>query len=83
MKQALPTKHAKHFEKMAELLCRINPGLRIDPFTSHAQINGTEKKIVFVPKSPVSWSEMSRYPGRLLPWFAQDIKHFFFYHYKV
>ena len=43
MKQALPTKHAKHFEKMAKLTYAENPGPGIDPFTSHAQIYVTEK----------------------------------------
>ena len=38
-----PTKHTKHFEKNGWTdLCRINPGPRIDPFTSHAQIYITE-----------------------------------------
>ena len=48
MKEVLPTKHAKHFEKMAEKngwtdLCRINPGPKIDLFTSYAQIYIIEK----------------------------------------
>ena len=48
MKQALPTKHAKHIEINGLTdLCRINPGPRIDPFTSHAQINVIENKISF------------------------------------
>ena len=34
-------------------LCRINPGPRIDPFTSHAQINITSLKIKFVFKMKV------------------------------
>ena len=33
-----PTKHAKHWKHGWTDLCRINPGPRIDPFTSHAQI---------------------------------------------
>ena len=40
---------------------------------AYAQI----KKIVFVPKSPVTRSDISRYPGRLPPWLEQDIKQFF------
>ena len=48
MKQALPTKHAKHTEKNGWTnLCRINPGPTIDPFTSHAQINVIENKVSF------------------------------------
>ena len=35
------------------------------------------KKIVLVRKVPLAGSEMSHYPGRLLPRFAQDIKQFF------
>ena len=35
------------------------------------------QKIVLVRKVPLLGSEMSRYPGRLLPQFAQDIKQFF------
>ena len=35
------------------------------------------QKIVLVRKVPLPGSEMSRYPGRLLPRFAQDIKQFF------
>ena len=39
-----PTKDAKHFEKNGWTdLCQINPGPRIDPFTSHAQIYVIEK----------------------------------------
>ena len=55
----------------------INPGPRNDPFTSHAQINVIEKKSFLVRNVPLPMSEMSRYPRRLLPWFAQDIKQFF------
>ena len=33
-----------------------------------------DKKIVLVRKVPLAGSEMSRYPGRLLPRFAQGIK---------
>ena len=40
------------------------------------------QKIVLVRKVPLPGSEMSRYPGRLLPLFAQDIKPFLC-HYKV
>ena len=59
-------------------LCRINPGPWIDPFTSHAQINVIEKKKRFlVRKVPLPGSDMSRYPERLLPWFAQNIKQCF------
>ena len=35
------------------------------------------QKIVLVRKVPLAGSEVSRYPGRLLPRFAQDIKQFF------
>ena len=35
------------------------------------------QKIVFVRKVPLPGSKMSRYPGHLLPRFAQDIKQFF------
>ena len=35
------------------------------------------KKIVLVRKVPLPGSEMSRYPGRLLTRFAQEIKQFF------
>ena len=35
------------------------------------------QKIVLVRKVPLAESEMSRYPGHLLPRFAQDIKHYF------
>ena len=39
-----PTKHAKNLKKNGWTdLCRINPGPRIDQFTSHAQIYVTEK----------------------------------------
>ena len=34
------------------------------------------KKSFLVRQVPLPWSEMSPYPGRLLPSFAQDIKHF-------
>ena len=46
------------------LICMINPGPRIDPFTSHAQINFIEKKSFLVRKVQLSGSEMSHYPGR-------------------
>ena len=35
------------------------------------------QKIVLIREVPLHRSEISRYPGRLLPRFAQDIKHFF------
>ena len=35
----LASKYAKHLEKNGWTdICRINPGPRFDPFTSHAQI---------------------------------------------
>ena len=40
------------------------------------------QKILLVRKVPLPGSEMSRYPGRLLPRYAQGIKQFFC-HYKV
>ena len=43
----------------------------------HAQINVIEKKSFLVRKVPLPGSQMSRYPGCLLPWFTQDIKQVF------
>ena len=41
------------------------------------KLTSMKKKSFLVRKAPLPGSEMSRYPGRLLPWFAQDIKQFF------
>ena len=45
--------------------------------TKPIQYVASKTKHRFGPKSPVTRSEMSRYPGRLLPRFAQAIKLFF------
>ena len=45
--------------------------------TKPIQYVASKTKIVLVRKVPLPGSEMSRYPGRLLPRFAQDIKQFF------
>ena len=41
------------------------------------KLTSLKTKSFLVRKVPLPGSEMSRYPGRLLPWFAQDIKQFF------
>ena len=41
------------------------------------KLTSLKKKSFLVRKVPLPGYEMSRYPGRLLPWFAQDVKQFF------
>ena len=45
--------------------------------TKPIQYVASQTKNRFGPKFPLPGSEMSRYPGRLLPRFAQDIKQYF------
>ena len=47
------------------------------PKQNRSNMLQARQKIVLVRKVPLPGSEMSRYPGRLLPRFAQDNKHFF------
>ena len=56
------------------LVCRLyKPKFETKPI----QYMASKTKIVLVRKVPLAGSEISRYPGRLLPRFAQDIKQFF------
>ena len=69
-----------------EMIC---PGTRMVPCwlvwrlykpkseTKPIQYVTSKTKNRFGPESPLSGYERSRYPGRLLPRFAQDIKHYF------
>ena len=47
------------------------------PKQNRSKMWQARQNIVLVRKVQLPGSEMSRYPGRLLPRFAQDIKHFF------
>ena len=83
MKKALPTKHAKHFEKMAELTyAELTQG------RESTRLPQTHKLTSL--KTNRFCSKKSRYQVRNVPlprtlasMFFQDIKLFFFGHYKV
>ena len=51
--------------------------IRRSPRQNRSNMWQARQKIVLVRKVPLPGSEMSRYPERLLPRFAQDVKQFF------
>ena len=60
MKQALPDKYAKHFEKMAELTyAELTKGRESTSLPHTHKLTSLKKKIFLVQKVPLPGSEMS------------------------
>ena len=73
-REVLSDKSRNQNDSLLVCLAPVKPKSETKPIQ---YVASKTKKIVLVRKVPLPGSEMSRYPGRLLPRFAQGIKQFF------